>query len=42
MLPTRPGVKAMMTMACNSESTLNSGESIIDCIQMIEEKDELN
>ena len=39
MLPTRPGARAMLTMACNSESTLNSGENIIDCIKMIEEKD---
>lgn len=32
----------MMVMACNSETTINSGESLIECIQLIEEKDQLN
>jgi len=39
LLPTRPNVKAFMTMACNSETTINSGESLLECIEMIEQKD---
>ena len=42
LLPTRPRVRAMFTMACNSETTINSGESLVDCIKVIEQKDLLN
>ena len=41
LLPTRPGVKAMLSMVCNSGSTLSSGEKIADVVKMIEERDEL-
>ena len=32
LIPSRPNVKVMLSMACNSGSTINSGEKIADCV----------
>ena len=42
LLPSRPGTKAFITLACNSGSTLNNGDSVAECIKEIEKRDTLN
>jgi homocysteine S-methyltransferase len=42
LLVTRPRVRAMFAMACKNETSINSGESIIDAVKLIEQKDFMN
>ena len=39
LLQTRLGAKAWISVICNSESTLNSGESVEDFVKLIEMED---
>ena len=39
LLPSRPGARAFITIACNSVSTLCNGDSVAECVRQIEKRD---
>ena len=39
LLKTRPGAKAWISVICNTEETLNSGETVEDFVKLIEHED---